>query len=59
MSSEVPGKLHDVIWSQDPEDISDDGDQDLLITWNVDGELVSWIYSPNGSGFKAVGVYNP
>jgi len=50
----VPGSLHDVVWSKDAEDFSGDGKSDLLITWQADGELISWIYSSEGTGFTPI-----
>lgn len=55
---DVPGKLRDVAWSQDSGDLSGDGEPDLLLTWEDGGQLVSWIYSPEGSGFTLFGEYS-
>jgi len=55
---DVPGSVKNVVWSENSEDYSGDGQQDLLITWEDGGELSSWIYTQNGSGFTSFGEFN-
>ncbi|NIS82869.1 MAG: hypothetical protein GTO14_22320 [Anaerolineales bacterium] len=54
-TEEVPGKLIAVEWSEDSPDHSGDGMPDMILTWDVSGERIQWIYEADGLEFRFVG----
>lgn len=48
---EVPGSIHDLSWNAGSEDADQDGVPDLVITWEIAGELLKQVFSPSGTGF--------
>jgi hypothetical protein len=52
---DVPGRLLEVEWSTSSPDRTDDGVPDLVITWDISGEVTQWLYANEGQGFRPVG----
>jgi len=52
----APGALSAVMWTEESPDVDGDGSPDLILSWQVDGEIVSHAYAEDDHGFTLVGL---
>jgi hypothetical protein len=50
----TPGRLVDVDWSEDSPDLDSDGVPDLVISWDIDGQIKQQAYAATDDGFLAL-----
>jgi hypothetical protein len=53
---DIPGRLTAVEWKENSPDLTGDGIPDLVIQWDVSGEIVRQVYTANGSEFAPVTI---